>query len=91
MADIGFRCSECRVRAAGANAFRNAPAVQAAVLARAQRIASAARGASGEAYFADVQVGPQRCRAMVHPGSAAARRDNTENNTILRCMDAGRG
>ena len=62
-----------------------------AVLSRAERIASAARHASGEAYYADVQAGPQRCRAMVHPGSAEARRDCARNNTILRSIDAGRG
>lgn len=91
MADGGFRCTGCRVSPSGANAFRNAPEVQAAVLARAERIASAARHASGEAYYADVQTGPQRCRAMVHPGSAEARRDCSRNNTILRSVDAGRG
>ncbi|MCR2036241.1 hypothetical protein [Adlercreutzia mucosicola] len=91
MADGGFLCTGCRVVPAGANAFRNAPEVQAAVLARAQRIASACGRASGEAYYADVQAGPQRCRAVVHPGSSAACRDNARNNTVLRSIDAGRG
>lgn len=91
MAEGGFRCTGCRVMPAGANSLRNSAAMQAAVLSRAERIASAARHASGEAYYADVQAGPQRCRAMVHPGSADARRDCARNNTILRSIDAGRG
>lgn len=91
MADGWFRCTGCRVVPAGANALRNSEAVQAAVLSRAERVASAARRASGESYYADVQTGPQRCRAMVHPGSSAACRDNARNNTILRSIDAGRG
>ncbi len=91
MADGGFRCTECRVVPAGANSFRNSAAMQEAVLSRARAVAEAAQRASGERYWADVREGPQRCRAIVHPGSRAAAADNARNNTILRSLDAGRG
>lgn len=91
MADGGFRCTGCRVVPAGANAFRNSAAMQEAVLSRARAVAEAAQRASGARYYADVRRGPQRCRAVVHPGSAAANADNARNNTILKSLDAGRG
>lgn len=91
MASAGLRCVSCRIDPSGANAFRNSEAMQQLVLSRAEAIASAAGQASGERYWADVRTGPQRCRAIVHPGTAAAAADNARNNTILKCVDAGRG
>jgi hypothetical protein len=48
--------------------------------------AHAIAGRCGAGYSDDVYVGKNRCNAMIYPETSAAKRDNLENNTILKAM-----
>ena len=61
-----------------------------AVVADLKRRAEAIADAAGEGYDAVSSEPRRRARAAVVTASAAARRDNAENNTLLRNLDAGR-
>jgi len=62
--------------------------VQADLRARAERIASAA--GDSDDYEVDTRVGATRARASVRTASYAAMRDEAENRTLTRALDAGR-
>ncbi|ROS62203.1 hypothetical protein EDF38_1306 [Frigoribacterium sp. PhB160] len=62
--------------------------VQADLRDRAERIASAA--GSSEDYEVDTRVGRTRARASVRTASFEAMRDEAENRTLTRALDAGR-
>lgn len=71
----------------GFRALLTNPAVQRDLEARAQRVASAA----GEGYEAlPLQPPRRRAHVIVAPVTGDADRDNAENNTLLRALDAGR-
>lgn len=62
------------------------PEAQRIVRERAERIAAAA----GDGYEAVQSPPRKRARAAVVTTSAASIRDNAQNNTIVRSLDAGR-
>lgn len=74
------------LKRAGLAAVLKSKGVEAAALARAQKIARVA----GAGYTASSMVGRTRARASVITGTAAARRDNSRRQTLLRSLGAGR-
>lgn len=66
--------------------LRTAPAVQADITRRAEAVAAAA----GEGYEAkQMTQSKTRARAIVYPDTYAAAVDNSENQTLLRALQAG--
>lgn len=57
------------------------------LLARAQRIASAA----GSGFEAASAVGSNRARASVYPTTSAAKRAEAKHGALSKALDAGRG
>lgn len=54
------------------------------------KVAKEKAAQAGEGYEADDgYVGETRASAMVYPSSAAARRDNYRNNTLLKVFGTG--
>ena len=41
---------------------------------------------SGDGYFSDVKVHKKRAVGRAYPGTAEARHDNYENNTLLKAI-----
>lgn len=50
-----------------------------------------AKNAAGDGYSSEVSVGRTRALGMVWADSAAARRDNAKNHTLMRARDQMRG
>lgn len=71
---------------AGAQELLRSREVEADLLRRARRIASAA----GQGYEADSSVGSVRARATVWTNTIEARRDEATNHSLVRALDAGR-
>ena len=61
-----------------------------AVVADLERRAEAIADAAGEGYDAVSSEPHTRARAAVVTATLAARKDNAENNTLLRALQAGR-
>lgn len=74
---------------AGFNEVRNSPKVQSELLARANMAANAA-SAMGCECVTDVAAGRTRAHARVSTANDESARNNLENNTLLKCKDAGR-
>ncbi|MFE3051601.1 hypothetical protein [Nocardia sp. NPDC059239] len=71
--------------------IRRAPGVSADLKDRADAIAKEARERSGEdGYTAEASRGHSRDRAAVITTTWQAIRDNADNHTLLKSMDAGR-
>lgn len=70
-------------------AIRTSPEVAGELAARGQRIADAA----GPGYLAESGItgGRGRARTAVFTSDGQSIRDNAENQTLLRSLDAGRG
>lgn len=67
--------------------LRTSPAVWADIMRRAQAVADAA----GEGYEAkEMAQSKTRARAIVYPETYEAAVDNSENQTLLRALEAGR-
>lgn len=60
------------------------------VRADLQRRAEAIAAAAGEGYEVQVYRGRTRYRAEVRTGTEVARRDNAEDHSLMRAIDAGR-
>ena len=43
-------------------------------------------GRAGDGYFSDVKVHKKRAVGRAYPGTAEARHDNYENNTLLKAI-----
>ena len=70
---------------AGFRELRTDPAVEADILRRAQAVADAC----GDGFEAELMAQSKtRARAIVKPVTYAARRQNSDENTILRSLDA---
>lgn len=61
------------------------PEMQAVIQEQAEAIA----GRAGDGYEVVVKTGKRRCHANIVTASNDARRDNAENNTLLRAMNHG--
>lgn len=68
----------------GFNELRNSPEISAAVEQKAQEIANIA----GAGYGSDIRSGAGRAVARVYPKTAAAKRDNSKHNTLLKAMQS---
>lgn len=51
-----------------------------------EKKASAIKGRAGEGYEQDMYVGRNRANAMVRASTYQAKKDNLENNTILKAV-----
>ena len=51
-----------------------------------QKSASAIKDRCGDGYEQDIRVGKNRANAMVWAESSKAKRDNADNNTILKAV-----
>lgn len=69
--------------------IRRAPEMEQFLLGLAEKGAAAANR-SADGYIAISSVGANRARAAVVADSVYARRDNAEDHTLLRCIDAMR-
>lgn len=67
------------------NQLLKSPEMQALVREHAEAIA----GRAGEGYEVVVKTGKNRCYANIITATTEARRDNTENNTLLRAVNHG--
>jgi hypothetical protein len=74
----------------GLGEIMRSPTMQADLLRRAKAVATAAEGASGEAYLTDSGVGRKRARASARTGSVAAARKEATDHVLLRSLDAAR-
>lgn len=70
----------------GFKQLRNDPAIVADIAGRAQKIANAA----GSGFESSSQTGRNRARASVITGDYKARKDQAEDNALMRAIDAGR-
>lgn len=75
-----------KINSAGARAILQSDAVRAELGRRARRIAAVA----GPGMEAGTEVGPNRARASVITGTAAARKREAESKALTRALDAGR-
>lgn len=75
---------------AGARAILNSGAVQADLLARAERIRDRAGAVGSGSYEADVRPGRERAHAMVKTTDALSIASNAKHNSLVKSMDAGR-
>lgn len=71
----------------GFDETRRDPAVLADVVRRANAIAAAA----GDGYEVESGLSKSRARAVIITKTADAKRDQAENHTLERSIDAGRG
>lgn len=71
-----------KLNSAGVQELLKSPEMQSICEEHAQAI----QGRCGDGYESDVYVGKTRCNAMVWAGTNQAKRDNLENNTILKAM-----
>lgn len=67
------------------NQLLKSPEMQAIIREQAEAIA----GRAGEGYEVVVKTGKNRCYANVITATTEARRDNSENNTLLRAVNHG--
>jgi len=59
-------------------------------LAICEQYAHAIQSRAGEGYEVTTMVGKTRANASVHAATEEARRDNYENNTLLKARGGGR-
>ena len=52
--------------------------------------AAAIQGRAGTGYEVDTYVGTNRANASVYPATYEARKDNYENNTLLKARGGGK-
>ena len=52
--------------------------------------AAAVQGRAGTGYEVDTYVGTNRANASVYPATYEARKDNYENNTLLKARGGGK-
>ena len=75
--------------------FRGKKAIEllrsAEALALVTKAAQQVQAKAGEGYAMGSSVGRNRARAYVITASNTARRDNAENNTLIKALEAGRG
>ena len=73
--------------------LRTSPEMLADITDRVKRIEAAAdsSGPGGLGYASAADVESERVSGAVFTKSAQAIRDNAENNTLIRSLDAGRG
>ena len=85
-----------RLNGAGAKAILTSAAVQADLMARAERIAARANGMVSEdemrndAFMASDASSSSRARAHVHTASPHGINAQNKNNVLLKSLDAGR-
>ena len=85
-----------RINSAGARAILTSAAVQADIMARAERIAARANGMVSEdemrndAFMASDASSSSRARAHVHTASDHGINAQNKNNVLLKALDAGR-
>lgn len=70
---------------AGIREFLKSPSVQSMLLQHANQIAAKA----GEGFTADVQAGKRRAYGRVTAQTQTARRNNLDNNTLLKALGGG--
>ncbi len=73
---------EFKLNRAGVRELLKSAAIMGVLEGEAQ--ARAARAGTG--YGVNTYVGKNRCNAEIRPETAAARRDNLKNNTLLRTL-----
>lgn len=81
MSKVKFKLNE-----AGVGKLLKSPEAQALVMDYASRI----RNKCGDGYETSVIIGKYRARASVIAATYEARRDNLENNTLLKARGGGR-
>ena len=85
-----------RLNGAGAKAILTSAAVQADLMARAERIAARANGMvsddrmRNDAFMASDASGTSRARAHVHTASPHGINAQNKGNVLLKSLDAGR-
>lgn len=84
--NLKFNIKRVKLHNKGFDELRKDSNLVADINARAQRIANAA----GAGYEVSPRTGKKRHRASVITESYEAAKDNAENNTLLRALDAGR-
>ena len=73
------------------SSFLKSGAVQAMLLAKAQRIAARANGMHGaKGYGAKIKVGQTRARAIVYTGDRHTIRSNIKYNTLQKALGGGK-
>lgn len=75
---------------AGARSLLNGKAIQADLLARAERIADRAGSMGSGEYEADARPGRNRAHARASTTDARSIASNSKHNSLLKSMDAGR-
>lgn len=75
---------------AGARSLLNGEAVQADLMARAERIADRAGSMGSGEYVADVMPGRNRAHARASTTDARSIVSNAKHNSLIKSMDAGR-
>ncbi len=71
-----------KLNRSGVRALLQSPAMQKECRKQAEQI----RSRCGDGYESDVYVGRNRANAMVWAETSAAKRDNLDNNTILKAL-----
>lgn len=84
--------SKAKLNIKGVGYYLNCPEVQAELKRRADAIANAANGAAGDDLYQAEQDRHRRIStAHVWTKGRKGIRDNAENRTLIRSLDAGRG
>lgn len=84
--NLKFNVKRVKLHNKGFDQLRKDPTMVADINARAKAIAKAA----GPGYEVSPRSGKKRHRASVITESYEAAKDNAENNTLLKALDAGR-